>query len=229
MAVRSLSLSLEPPKPRHLRLVGRGVVTADSLYGGPQAARPQWGLGEVRGRLVELSAPAGRGARLTLAMALIRETLREGEPAAWIAASRETFHPPDAAEAGVPLEALPVVRVTGTRAAARAASQLIRSGGFGLVVLDLEARASLPMPLCSRLVKLAQKHSTGVLFLTEKDDGEPSLGSLVSLRATTRLELQRIAGEAGLRFRATLVALKDKRRAPGWSDSEVFRGPRGLR
>ena len=40
-------------------------------------------------------------------------------------------------DGGIDLDALPVVRVPDARAAGRAADHLVRSGGFGLVVIDL--------------------------------------------------------------------------------------------
>ena len=51
-----------------------------------------------------------------------------------------------------------------------------------------------------------------------------SLGSLVSLRCEAHQE------EAGAgRFLCTARTLKDKRRGPGWTYTEVRRGPAGLR
>src|SRR3972149_1334507 len=114
---------------------------------------------------------------------LLRGAQRQGEPAAWITREESTFYPPDMAEGGVDLDALVVVRVPGSLAVARAADRLVRSGGFGLVVLDLGVNAEIPTPLQSRLAGLAQKHHTALLCLTEKSSGAPSLGSLVSLRA----------------------------------------------
>jgi len=106
---------------------------------------------------------------------------------------------------------------------------LLRSGAFGLVVLDLMilghgAHAFVPAPLLGRLLGLAQKHCAAVVFLTEKAADAPSLAPLVSLRvATTR---RRTGPE---RFACTIEATKDKRRAPGWTSEETFRGPPGLR
>jgi recombination protein RecA len=148
-----------------------------------------------------------------------------GEPAAWVAVrSHGLFYPPDAAEAGVDLAALAVVLVPDAAAAGRAADRLVRSGAFGLVVLDLGPEAELPMPLMARLVRLAAAHATAVLCLTVKPPGRPSLGSLVSLRAQARH--QRLEGG---RFACTLEVLKDKRRGPGRCWEEVRRGPAGLR
>ena len=175
------------------------------------------------GRLVELSSWGGSAA-LTLAFELVAEVQQDGEPAAWIAGSSSTFYPPDAARCGIDLDALPVVRVRDEQSAARAADKLVRSGAFDLVVIDLVRNASIPAPLETRLLGLASKHGTTVLFLTEKQEESPSLGSLVSLRA--QAVRKRTAED---RFSCEARILKDKRRGPGWSHREIRHGPAGLR
>ncbi len=80
------------------------------------------------------------------------------------------------------LAALVVVRTGDARTAGRAADVLLRSGAFGLVVLDLGTNTALPTPLQGRLVQLALKHDAAVLCLTDKEPDTASLGSLVSLR-----------------------------------------------
>src|SRR5207245_477963 len=67
--------------------------------------------------------------------------------------------------------------------AGRAADALVRSGAFGLVVMDLAEGSVLPIPLQARLVKLAQRHETALVCLTRSGPGHGSLGPLVSLRA----------------------------------------------
>ena len=166
--------------------------------------------------------PAADSAALSAAISLVRDAQLHGDPAAWITARAATFHPPDAAAAGVDLAALVVVRARDARAAGRAADVLLRSGAYGLVVLDLGTDAAMPTPLQGRLVQLALKHDAAVLCLTEKTADEPSLGSLVSLRA----QVQRRRTADG--FVCTLQVLKDKRRGPGWRWQERRRGPDGL-
>jgi len=192
---------------------GAGAASLDA----PTLARTQ-----LAGRLVELSAH-GASATLTTAIGLVRRAQEEGEPAAWIALPSATFYPPDVADSGVDLDALVVVRVGEGVAAARAAERLLRSGAFGLVVLDLGGDADVPMAHQGRLVTLAQQHDAAVVFLTEKAADAASLGSLVSLRA----EALRARGDAD-GFACTVHALKDKRRGPGWSITEVVRAPDGL-
>ena len=134
------------------------------------------------------------------------------------------FYPPDAAETGVDLAALVVVRVPNAAASARAAERLLRSGAFGLVVIDLGLgdEQDLSMAQQGRLVTLAQAHDAAVVCLTEKSAEATSLGSLVSVRAeavrTGQGELQQIE----------VRALKDKRRGPGWSRATKVRGPAGM-
>lgn len=190
---------------------------------------PTFFVSHLRGRLGELSG-TDAGAVLTLGFQLVLESQLEGEPVAWITTEESNFFPPDVAESGIDLEALPVIRVSDTRCAARAADKLVRSGAFGLVVLDLagpttgDQPLSLPIPIQSRLLGLVGKHDTALLFLTAKDHQVPSLGSLISLRAqATRI---RTAEDS---FTCEIEVIKDKRRGPGWSHQEVRHGPAGLR
>lgn len=180
-----------------------------------------WSLAETAGRLVEISG-ARCAASLTLAFGLVLEAQRRGEPAGWVTTMENFFYPPDAARMGVDLGALAVVRVPDFSAVARAGEKLLRSGAFGVVALDLHAVA-IPPPLLSRLTALAQRHDAALLCLTEKTADRPSLGSLVSLR----VEGRRTRGAAGT-FACALKILKDKRRGPTWSQSEVYYGPAGL-
>ncbi len=189
----------------------------------PETADAAWSLDELRGRLVELSADPG-GPSLTVALSLVADAVRQAEPAAWVSGRRELFYPPDLMAWGLPLDQLPIVRVRGPQQAARAASHLLRSGAFGVCVLDLGAAAVVPAPLISRLVKLAQSHGAAVLCLTEKPAEQPSIGSLVSLRCVAQTERVGVA-----RFRVRVRALKDKRRSPGWTHEEDHCGPLGLR
>jgi len=202
----------------------QGVVAAARVgWGAVEPSVRPWGLEQITGRLVEISG-AGAAAALTLAFGLVLEAQRRGEPVAWIALEERGFYPPDAAEGGVDLDALVVVRVANAKAVGRVADQLVRSGAFGLIVLDLDAGADVPTPLQTRLVGLAQKHQTALLCLTEKGGELPSLGSLVSLRVQAQRE--RVCDD---RFSCGLAVLKDKRRGPTWTHAEVYRGPAGLR
>lgn len=193
----------------------RGAVSETA----PAPAR--WSRAQLSGRLVELSG-IGAVASLTAAVAVLLEAQGEGDPVAWVALPSSTFYPPDLADSGVDLEALIVVRAPSIEAAGKAADRLLRSGGFGLVVLDLGPNAVLPIPLQGRLVGLAQRHDAALLCLTEKPGDTASLGSMVSLRA------EALRARDGDRFTVSVRALKDKQRGPGWAHDEPARGPAGL-
>ena len=180
-----------------------------------------WTLDEVAGRMVEISGGAASAA-LTLTFTLILEAQARGEPVGWVTLADSFFYPPDAARGGADLAALVVVRLTHAASIARAGEKLLRSGGFGVVVLDLGA-ADVPMALQTRLTGLAHRHHTALICLTEKDSGAFSLGSLVSLRA--HAEKKRIEDN---RFACALRVLKDKRRGPTWHYEELYTGPAGL-
>lgn len=201
-----------------------GTKPASERPQGEKVRSPEsWSLSTVSGRLVEISAsPAG--APLTLAFRLVLDAQRRGEPSAWIGRKDAPFYPPDAADAGVDLAALAVIWAGDAVAAAKAADLLVRSGAFGLVVLDLVHNARLPLHASSRLAMLGKQHRAAIVCLTDKDAARASLGPLVSLRAHTA---SRVRGEGG-RFRCEAAALKDKRLGKVWSIAEVCRGPDGL-
>jgi recombination protein RecA len=194
----------------------------------------QWGLDAMRGRLVELSA-RGATATLTTAAELVLEAQRAEDPVAWVVPwsldhRTSTFYPPDLMDQGIDLSALVVVRAPSVIASARAVERLLRSGAFGLVVVDLggvdmeSPSQRVPDHLLGRLVSLAQAHDTAVVCLTDKTAEASSLGSLVSLRA----EAMRLREPPASEFEIRLRALKDKRHGPGWSKRSKARGPAGL-
>ncbi|HEX4455336.1 MAG TPA: recombinase A [Kofleriaceae bacterium] len=177
-----------------------------------------WSFAAARGRFVELSA-RGATATLTAATELVVEAQLQGEPVAWLAPWSSTFYPPDVAASGVDLAALVVIRVGDALGAARSAERLLRSGAFGLVILELGSQdAELAMAVQGRLVTLAQTHDAAVVCLTEKSAETASLGSLISLRT----EATRLRDEVVLRV------IKDKRRGPGAMRTIKRGGPAGL-
>jgi recombination protein RecA len=168
---------------------------------------------------------------LTAVFGLVIDAQQRGEPAAWVTLLESTFFPPDVVAGGVDLDSLPVVRTKEPLTAGRAALHLLRSGSFGLVVIDfgMKPRESkirhIPTPLQTKLVGLAQKHDTAVVVLTEKTLDTPSLGSLISLRA----EARRVdAHRQAMSYEVQLHILKDKRQGPGSIFREVCYGPDGL-
>ena len=212
------------PLPARERMAASGAAPAPvaprrrSVRETPRA----WNLSLLAGRVTEIS-DSGAAPALTAAASLILQAQQRGEPAAWVGFGNSIFFPPDLVEWGIDLDALPVVRVPDALAASRAADQLLRSGAFGLVVLDLKAEARMHMAVQSRLAALARKHHAALLCLTRKKRGAPSLGPLVSLHGQGR-----ITRTAFSLFDWEIRVVKDKRGAPGWSHTESCRGTDGL-
>ncbi len=188
-----------------------------------------WSLDELAGRICELGFD-GHTQRLSFTTGLLREAQVQGQPTAWIHTGEGLFHVPDLVAGGIDPGALPVIRTPHGIAAARAADHLLRSGAFGLVVVDLGTHCDLPPGMQSRLAGLARHHQSTLLFLTRPATngrgGKPaagSLGALVSLRARGTMQLERPGY-----FRCALTATRDKKHGPGWTRKEVRRGPAGL-
>ena len=158
----------------------------------------------------------------SLAFDLVLEVQKRGEPVGWVMAGESSFYPPDAAERGVDLDSFVVVCVPHIKNVPRAGEKLLRSGGFGLVVLDIGV-AEVPIPLQARLAGLARQHHAALVCLTEKENRVPSLGSLVSLRVHPQRKRTREEW-----FQWELRVLKDKRRGPTWTQAKACRGPAGL-
>jgi recombination protein RecA len=187
----------------------------------PAAVPTPWTFAELAGRLVEISSSTAAAA-LTVTFTLIQEAQQRGEPVGWVTLAESFFYPPDVAQGGTDLAALVVIRLARAESIARAGEKLLRSGGFGVVVLDLGA-ADIPTALQTRLTGLAHRHHTALICLTEKERAAFSLGSLVSLRA--HAEKKRTEDN---RFACALRVLKDKRRGPTWDYEDIYAGPAGL-
>lgn len=181
-----------------------------------------WGLAELAGRLVELES-AGASAAWTAAAALVLDAQCTGEPVVWITRPDAFVYPPDLVAHGVDLGGLTVVRLTGTEAMLRATDCLLRSGAFGLVVLDLGAAAEIPLPVQVRLQGLAKKHDAALLCLCgrERSGTRSSFASLRGVSTRARV--------SDGRFACSLKMVKDKRRGWEWECAQVLRGPLGLR
>jgi recombination protein RecA len=138
------------------------------------------------GQLLELSGSAP--GKLSAVARLVAQAQREAEPVVWVAARDEaSFYPPDFALAGIDLTALVVVRVppeNGAHALVRACELLLRSGAFGLVVLDFGNTPSPRGELAwqARLSGLVRLHESRLVLLTTARHEDPSLGPLIGLR-----------------------------------------------
>lgn len=232
--VRSSGLA-RAADPERLQRARAGLAPVVPLFGptgaGAGAAlqvqsEPRLCHGELIGRLGQLAGPGS----LSIAFGLVLDAQQAGEPVVWVSCGPQPFYPPDVAESGVDLAALLVVRAPDPAAAARIGDRLLRSGAFGLLILDLAADPGLepalrkgkevvPMPLQARLCKLAQRHEAAVLMLAAG-----AMSSLVSLRAQSRRER---LGEG--RYLCSFEVIKDKRRGPRWQGRQELRAPAGLR
>ncbi len=139
------------------------------------------GGGVPCGQVVEVSGPSSSG-KATLAFGVCLRALESGKAAAWIDVGGG-FWPVAAAEAGLPLEKLLVVKLQGSVAALRAAHILLSSAGaVAALVVDLPPGAPVRERELVALQRLAERSSAALLFLTARPRTAPSLGAAVALR-----------------------------------------------
>jgi hypothetical protein len=202
------------------------------------------------GRLVEMSGHHDStvpGARTTAAVSVLRAAQHEGETAAWIQPRGGALYPHDLELYGIDLDALLVVHVPRTNSVAergteenalpfrlcKAAELLLRSGAFGLVIVDLTERAppSGSEAWQGRLLGLCRQHDARVLLLTEKPTTADSLGALVGLRIEPRRyrETPPHNWRGGGLFTLEHAVLKNKSGASLRVAQDRVRGPWGLR
>ena len=193
----------------------------------PGGAQPEQAFAALlpSGRLVELVGAEGVAARTTTALAVIAHAQAAGEPAVWIQLEGGGLFPPDVAEAGVDLDALIVVHIpvaAGAAGLARAAELLLRSNGFGVVVVDLSAGVPPGDAWPGRLAGLARQHDLRLIVLTDKSARRGSVGPLVAVR----VEAARRRVGAG-RWAVDAHVLRNKSGAQLESAPLLLRGPRG--
>lgn len=163
------------------------------------------------GTLTEISSARASG-RSTLAAAFVREAQAEGETTAWVMHDALGPYAPDLLASGIDPAALLVVRLPvseGPHGLVRAAEILLRSSGFGLVVVDLVLGAprGLPAAWQGRLQGLAREHRARVLLLSSTPSEGDSLGPLVA----NRIEPTRRRSKNG--FEITLASRKSRSHA----------------
>lgn len=190
-------------------------------------APPRISLAErvPRDRLIELGGDA-RSARTTAAVSLVIHAQRAGEPIVWIQPENGPLYPPDLAACGVDLSALVVVQVparAGAHGLARAAELLLRSGAFGLVVIDLSAGAPRGDAWQGRLAAMARQHGSRVVLLNESSDRSASLGPMIAMKIHATRE-RRAPGKFSIAYRV----LKDKTGLIGDPSPDPRRAPCGL-
>lgn len=180
------------------------------------------GGGIPRGQVVEVSGARSSG-KATLGFGVCLRALEQGQTAAWIDAGGG-FWPVAAAEAGIPLDRLLVVRAPGPLALKAARILLSSPGAVAALVVDvpLGARAPRDRELVA-LQRLAERSATALLFLTERPRTAPSLGPHVALR----LFVERRGSGPGAQVRVEV--LRNKQGASGRAIEEAVSGPDRLR
>lgn len=208
-------------------LIASGKLQTLSVDSPPAATGLGWAWPDLRGRVLELVGKDA-SAVLSVAVRLVHAAQCSGEPTVWVGGGGASFFPPDAAVCGVDLENLAVVRLDSSAALLRAVDQLLRSGAFGLAVVDggdAAAAATVPLGAQARLVGLAKQHGAAVAWLSREQGARRGLGSFASLRA----ECRRRRIDDGV-FECTIEVVKDKRRGGGpWRAVFECDGAPGLR
>jgi hypothetical protein len=161
------------------------------------AALPGGGL--PRGRLTEITGTPGSGLT-TFARQLVASTLQAGWWVAYIDAAR-TLAPRDWAALGAH-DGLWVVRPNEPARGAWCADVLLRSGAFGLVVLD--GAQALPRAVAVRLVRLARTSDAAFVLLSADGQRAGVAGALQmrvqrapdTKRRSTTLDLAARLGDA---------------------------------
>lgn len=197
--------------------------------------RSRWSFEQLRGQLVELCA-GDASAVLSFSARLIRQAQQADTPVAWVTAGESLFFAPDMLQNGVDLGSLAIVWPKDNLQVLRGADALLRSGGFGLLIVDLGEGAKISNSQQNRLARMAERHEATVVFLRGTLLGEARAprnsasqrARPSTLRVSLRVEASRGRAASG-NFYCLLRALKDNRRAPGWTDKEVRRGTPGLR
>ena len=123
-------------------------------------------LGVFRlGAGVELSGEEASG-RSTLALSLVASACREKRLAAWVDGPSELY-PPSAEGLGVELSRLLIVRPQAPGQVIWAAVQLLRSGAFACVVLDVShTGVTVPMAEAKKLIDAARAGGSLLVLLT---------------------------------------------------------------
>ena len=178
-------------------------------------------LQAVRGRLCELRDTSASAA-LSALVQLVWQAQCVGEPAAWIHGGTAGLHVGDLHQAGVDPAALVIVRLWKETDALRAAERLLRSGAFGVLVLDLRHTNAFGAPEAGRMAKLAETYRTAVVILSAQPLSVAA-GSLVSLRLT--VHRKRLPDG---RFQRTFEILRDKQHGQQSLQHDEVAGPDGL-
>ena len=179
----------------YLAVLRTGVESFDGLF-------PEGGL--PLGQGVELWGEAASG-RTSLALRAVAAAGREQRLCAWIDGPRELY-PPAAAALGVDLQRLLIVRPKAPGQLVWTAVQILRSGAFACVVLDLTHTGVRPGLAEGRKLQDAAGKGGAVLLLLTPPDAPPEASGAGLVRLRTRA-----VGVEGL----SVEVLRSRRSAPG--------------
>jgi len=150
-------------RPGDVRLGTARPVAIARFPTGLSALDDALGGGLPRGRIVELAGGRSSG-RTGLACAIAAAATRAGETIGWVDPA-DALDPETAAATGVTLARTLWVRPRDVDAAFRAAEIVLGAGGFGLVVLDVDARDGAPWP---RLARAAERGRSTLLVVASR-------------------------------------------------------------
>lgn len=193
------------------------VQRARTLLRNPSSlAGGLFSLSRLRGRVCEISQPR-YGGLLSALMDLLLDAQQQGEQIAWVAGA-SLFFPPDLAFRGLDVQAITVILPPTPVAGLQACETLLRSGAFGVVVVDW-AGGGVEESAVGRLARLCEDREATVVFLTKKKASDPSVATQVSLRGVLSL---------GPTSEVEWSIAKDKRFGPPCREKKAFHGPFGL-
>jgi len=168
------------------RICGGGRASGLRCSSGLAELDAALGGGFVRGAVHELVALQAGAAACSLALWVAAGAVGPGQWLVYIDTTLD-FYPPAAAQLGVPLERLVVIRTASRADALWAGEQALRCGGVGAVVMPLpalDARAS-------RRLQLAAEAGQGLALLICRTEAcGPTF-------AASRLRLDPLCGEVG--------------------------------
>lgn len=185
-ALRARIRALEGGAAVRRRRVPCGVEAVDDLLGG----LPVPGI-------VEVSGLEGTG-RVRVALAIAHGLTREGRSVAWVDPLAR-LHPPAVADHGVDLDRLLVVRPPedGSAPWAWATEQLLRSGCFGLVVVELPDRTGSRRSLAHGWARACEHGGSTALVLTRRSVREVTADVRMTTGAGRLFVLRDRAGVSG--------------------------------
>lgn len=205
----SLPLPLDALRAR-LATVAAPVAEGSALPTGiAPLDRVLRGGGLPRGRVTELVGARSSG-RTTMLRRLVAETAERGLWVAYVDAGRTLAARDWARVRGEGGDEVWMIRPPSASRAAWCADVLLRSGAFGLVVLDGAPR--LRAPVAVRLGRLARETGTALLVTADAEGGAGGGGAEAALPAAVRLRVARLPARRGAPGGMEGPALVERRR-----------------